>query len=58
MLKTFHKIINKLTSIKLASSQNERDEIFSNISPIDNNSLNIGGKFDIFNRYFFYLFFF
>ena len=37
-----YKIINKLTSIKLASSQNERDEIFSNISPIDNNSLNIG----------------
>ena len=37
-----YKIINKLTSIKLASSQNERDEIFSNISPIENNSLNIG----------------
>ena len=37
-----YKIINKLTSIKLASSQNERDEIFNNISPIDNNSLNIG----------------
>ena len=36
------KIINKLTSIKLASSQNERDEIFSNINPIENNSLNVG----------------
>ena len=35
-------IINKLTSIKLASSQNERDEIFSNINPIENNSLNVG----------------
>ena len=36
------KIINKLTSIKLAYSQNERDEIFSNINPIENNSLNVG----------------
>ena len=37
-----YKIINKLTSIKLVSYHNERDEIFSNISPIENNSLNIG----------------
>ena len=37
-----NKIINKLTSIKLASSQNLRDEIFNNINPIDDDSLNIG----------------
>ena len=37
-----NKIIKKLVSIKVASSQNVRDEIFNNIDPIDNNNLNIG----------------
>ena len=32
----------KLVSIKVASSQNVRDEIFNNLNPIDNNNLNIG----------------
>ncbi len=37
-----NKIIKKLVSIKVASSQNVRDELFNNIDPIDNNNLNIG----------------
>ena len=37
-----NKIIKKLVSIRVASSQNERDEIFNNINPIDNNNLNVG----------------
>ena len=36
-----NKIIKKLTSIKIASYQNAREEILNNINPIDNN-LNIG----------------
>ena len=35
-------IIKKLVSLKLASSQNVRDEIFNNLNPIENNNLNIG----------------
>ena len=35
-------IIKKLVSLKLASSQNVRDEIFNNLNPIDNNNFNIG----------------
>ena len=37
-----NKIIKKLVTIKVASSQNVRDEIFNNIDPIDYNNLNIG----------------
>jgi len=37
-----NKIVKKLTTIKLISSQNIRDEIFLKINPIDNNNLNIG----------------
>ena len=35
-------IIKKLVSLKVASSQSVRDEIFNNLNPIDNNNLNIG----------------
>ena len=35
-------IIKKLVSLKVASSQGVRDEIFNNLNPIDNNNLNIG----------------
>ena len=42
-LKNFSKkIVRKLVSIKLNSSQNVNEKIFSKINPIDNNDLNAG----------------
>ncbi len=37
-----NKMIKKLVSIKIVSSQNIREELFNNIKPIDNNNLNVG----------------